>query len=328
MLDSAVYIPPDDFGNPAFIVGVRGGYIFRFDPATFELLSSARFCSPSFGDSAICWDSLNNKVIVSFWNEQSSATGRGQTPSTDTQDARGLYRINPTSLVTELFASSASLGATPPQGIHNLVYSHPLGDNVYSGSPQISVFDSHLLTGTCSAPLAYYPIWTDVAVDEVNGFAYATDPIGQAINVIATTPPGALSPISTAGFNPYGICVVPNPVPAFSAQPWLYVTSRSGTVYWWQIGVSSAWTGISLGVTYPMPTPLPYHIRYNPVDGLVYVPDVQGNEVFVINPATKTVVATYPTPYTAPLDSPIDVLFTPTNVMAVQQGINGLVLIK
>lgn len=300
MIDQAVYVPAVG-SRPAFIAGVRGGYMFNFAPDTVKLQMVSRFCSPQFGDCALCYDNDNDKLIASFWNEQKSATGAGQAPATDTHDARGLYKINPATFSVELFRSSASMGATNPQGIHNLAYFNGL---VYSGSPGPSAFNSTTLGGACSGPLAYYPIWSDVAVDTSTGIAYSTDPIDAQINIYLG------SFLSTAGFNPYGICVVPH-------SQTLYVTARTGVVYWWQIGVSIAWTGITVGAA------LPYHIRYNPFDGLVYVPDVNGNQVFGIDPVSQAVVS-----QVTGLDSPIDVVFTPTNVFAVQQGLVGLKLIK
>ena len=311
MLDQAIYLPAAH--TPAYIVGVRGGYIFQFDPVTLTLQNYARFCYPSFGDSAIGLVPGNEWLVASVWNEQTA---------NNENDTRGLYLIDPLTLRVEFFVSSASLGGTLSQGFHNMASGG--GEFYWSASPKLSYFDVPDLAGGCSAPLPYYPIWTDVAMDLVNGIPYSTDPINDVIYAYVL---GATIP--TVGFNPYGICVVPTNtfLSPETNHPLLFVTARTGTVYWYQIGVSSGWTGISLGAPYPT-TPLPYRIRYNPVDGLVYVPDVQGNEVFVINPVTKTVVKVYPSPYTMPLDSPIDVVFTPANVFAVQQGINGLALIK
>ena len=368
-IDQAVYVPAAG-GHPAFIAGVRGGYVLKFDPVTGAYQSAARFCSPNFGDGAICYDYTNDKLIASFWNEQSSKTN----PATDPHDARGLYKINPTDLSVELFVSSASVGTPIPQCIHNIAYYAGPGPDIDHTmiyclmvcQPSIGTYDPVTFapinrSGYPIVAEPYYPIWNDIAVvtgnpvwtDGITGMSggnfYGTDPINQLIQVYIEggssiyTNTDVVSPTS-GNFSAYGICALPGSTVHYQPNIDLYVSTLRGGVYFLATTypTSNPWTPISLPNT-PGVTPMMYHIRYNPNDGLIYAPDVAGGAVFVIKATdvwewlpppsqfpdgpgtwertgvTHSVVST-----TYGLDSPIDVVFTPNGVFAVQQGLTGL----
>jgi hypothetical protein len=355
-IDQAVYVPAAG-AHPAFIAGVRGGYVLKFDPGTGAYQSAARFCSPNFGDGAICYDSDHDKLIASFWNEQSAKS--------ESHDARGLYKINPATLAVELFTSSASLGTNIPEAIHNLLYfnataaaasSNPTSAGLWAAAPNLRQFDPvTFLPGTVDpgpvAAGAYYPIWTDLAMDLNLGNAFQTEPITQRVlqqpgaQQWYTNTAGSPHATTSGNFDAYGVCVFLPPASSQSLLNFfyyysiLYITTRDGKVYYYATNTPyltptfDAWNPITLPTS--TVTPVAYHIRYNPFNGKIYVPDVAGNQVYVIAP-NWDIASIVPSPYytltvTNPItatytgfDSPIDVVFTPSGSFAVQQGLVGL----
>ncbi len=63
----------------------------------------------------------------------------------------------------------------------------------------------------------------------------------------------------------------------------------------------------------------PRRVKYNPVDGFIYVPGWASNSVIVVDPATDTVVDTK-----VGFSTPWDVVFTPSKKWAVQNSMVGL----
>lgn len=350
-LDQAVYVPSAG-GHVAYIAGVRGGYVLQFD-LTGAYQGAARFCSPNFGDGAICYDTINDKLIASFWNEQNA---------NDSPDSRGLYKINPTTFAVELFASSASLGTAIPEAIHNLNFYDAgggSGNQFWTTTPTLRNVDPvTFLPGPFdpgpSPAGPYYPIWTDLGRDITNDQVFTADPIGQTIiqqnGQAWWTNSNPAWPLVGGGytfvgnFDAYGICSVTNP---YKGTPGIfgnivYISTRDGKVYFYFTGAllpgrffagtPAQWNPVNL----PGPPAMIYHLRYNPVNGKIYAPDVAGNRVFVITPTIGTTAApgspgffalTLDSAITATyggFDSPIDVVFTPGGSFAVQQGVTGL----
>ena len=64
---------------------------------------------------------------------------------------------------------------------------------------------------------------------------------------------------------------------------------------------------------------IPYRLRFNPVDNLIYVPTFKSDKVIRVDPSTLTVKDTF-----TGFDSPHDVVFTPSRAFAVQYGGVGL----
>jgi hypothetical protein len=115
-------------------------------------------------------------------------------------------------------------------------------------------------------------------------------------------------PLVNNQFNPYGICYCPS-------QNRLYMTNRGPSLIPFDVGTSLFMASVSMGDG----NALPYRVRYNPNDGLVYVPTLRSNNVVIVDPDSNAVVA-----IKSGFDSPLDVVFTPTRKFAVQQGSAGL----
>lgn len=347
-IDQAVYVPS---GN--YIAGVRGGYVLKFNPATGAYLASARFCSPNFGDCAICYDTVHDRLICSFWNEQ-SANG-------ESHDARGLYKINPVTLAVELFRSSAAFGTAIPEAIHNLNFADIAPPPPYSANGQLwattpalrSIDPATFFPGLNDpGPLAagpYYPIWTDLARDLGTDEVFLVDPLNQLVvkdgNYAGYSWPTSSTPWSFPVYSPanvdaYGICVPTSPPGSSYLGNVIFISTRDGPIYWFAPstrGFGVGWAPVNLPVS---PVPLVYHLRYNPVNKKIYAPDVAGNRVFVITPGISIIadpdnpgnfmiaVAPALTATYGGFDSPIDVVFSPTGVWAVQQGLTGLKFVE
>jgi hypothetical protein len=184
-------------------------------------------------------------------------------------------------------------------------------------------------------------------MDITYGNAFQTEPITQRVlqqpgsQQWYTNTAGSPHATTSGNFDAYGVCVF---LPPASSQPALnfffyysilYITTRDGKVYYYAtntpyLATFDAWNPITLPTS--TVTPVAYHIRYNPFNGKIYVPDVAGNQVTVIAPnwaivPSQNYTLTVTNPITATytgFDSPIDVVFTPSGSFAVQQGLVGL----
>lgn len=204
-LDQAIYVErkiPD--GSPEgtkakrFIYGVRGGYIKQFG-ATGSFTQSRRFAVPCFGDCSLCYDSVNDKIICSFFNEQRADDIGG----IETFDAKKLYKVNPDTLLVE--ASAAILtgtgGGFPSavwSGPHRLLFysgkviavawgappSSPGGCYLAEVDPVTLVVSRARLMGGDTAEGPDAP-WTDIVIDSDAGLIWKSDSGDQAVQSLS-----------------------------------------------------------------------------------------------------------------------------------------------
>lgn len=316
-LDQAVYVP-DVGGRGDYIAGVRGGYLFKYSAVTgLRILGQTlRFAVPPLSDASIVYDSISDNLFVSRWNDPASGN---DTASPTLPISQGFYKINPTSFTTTTFWAIKTIAPN--------TY-----DKLFNGPHRIIIDVGNI----------YGLVWTDVAA-EVFKFTPATvsfvltnshDNVhggygGMAINTFLGSPElwvaapddvnihrlvlSAIVPgynpapnIDTHNFPVFDLCIVPSTGIG-------YGSTKSGRIRKFDTG------GIITDLTAAGTNPYILCIRYNPINGLIYAPDVQNNLINVINPVDDSIVQK-----TGSFDSPFDVVFTPTKTFAVQLGLTGL----
>lgn len=316
-LDNAIYVT-----NRDKIFAVRGGYIFVFDSSGTKL-TEARFASPSFGESDLCYNPFDDQIYTTFWNQPLN-DGGGHPYTTD----RGLYRINPDTL-SATYIDIRSI--TPPYP-----GTHPLTDyriiECGSGPRRILCDSSGNLFGTLgfaggiyfwkvdpyNLPAVKYGNWNpgaggtdnanDVLLDETNGNLWTTGNGGD-FNIEAYSMATMVNNTWTGAVNnypTYGIAI---------ANGFIYATTRTQNLVKCQMAPGGTVTYIDLLDA----NATPHRIRFNPADGLLYIPTLKGDTVIVFDPSTDTIFDTK-----TGFDSPWSVVFTPTKQFAVQLGGVGL----
>lgn len=321
-LDQAVYSASQDK-----IYGVRGGYVYEFNPTTGAKINSARYGAPAFGDASIAYDTVNDKIFCSVWREMGFANG-GDT-NFQIITAKKLFRIVPATLAVDASAEiNGEVGfpgyiAADEQwiGPHRLLYYSGLiycasGGNTNSRFCSVNVSTLAVVTNGDTLPWNM-GFWLDFCVQ--TGGAEPSIWIGWPdrrvrplkLTTLTNGPSIYYDYLATDYAAPYnilyGVCYC-------VSNGKIYGTTRSQTVIAWTpntVGSPFALTTINTGDA----SATPYRIAYNPYDGLIYVPGYASNNVVVIDPATDTVAATK-----TGFDSPFDCVFTPTKKWAVQQG--------
>lgn len=317
-LDNAIYVT-----NRDKIFAVRGGYIFVFDSSGTKL-TEARFASPSFGESDLCYNPFDDQIYTTFWN-QSLNDGGGTPYTTD----RGFYRINPDTL-TATYIDIRSI--TPPYP-----GTHPLSDyriiECWAGPRRIVCDSAGNLYGTLgfaggiywwkvdpyNLPAVKYGDWNfgangtdnanDLFLDEGAGNLWTTGNGGGDVYIesyLMTTMHNNGNTGAVNNYPTYGIA---------KANNFIYATTRTQYLVKCQMFSGGTVTYIDLLDA----NATPYRIRFNAADGLLYIPTLKGDTVIVFDPSTDTIFDTK-----TGFDSPWSVVFTPTKQFAVQLGGVGL----
>lgn len=198
-LDQAIFVTrpippmsPEGTKAKTYFYGVRGGYIYRLS-AGGRLGKSARFTAPCFGESSICYDNVNDKIICSFWNEfRADDSG-----FVETENAKKLYKINPDSLLVEASAaviSGAHFDTQMLSGPHKLLFFNGKVYVVVWGQPSGHIYNIYifrvkpdtLAPDTGAIPeLAIINLnapWTDITIDAVGGFIWWSDSTNQQVS--------------------------------------------------------------------------------------------------------------------------------------------------
>lgn len=322
-LDQAVYAG----GARDAIYGVRGGYVFEFNATSGALVQSYRFVAPAFSDASIAYDSVNDRLFVSIWQDKAFANG-GDT-NFDIIPIKKLYRLDPDTLFIDGSAEINGEVGFPGYigndeqhiGPHRILYD---GGLIYCASAgnsasRLCTVDVNTLAIVTNGESLSWPLgqWLDFCIQPAG-----SEPLQVWIN----TPDRYVNPCAAPpltyfsssyfyykadDYAPpyniiYGVCWCPT-------NGKIYGTCRKPTVVSFApsiVGSPFALTNIATGDT----NATPYRIAFNPYDNLIYVPGFKSNNVVVINPATDA--CTIKTGF----DSPFDVVFTPTKKWAVQQG--------
>jgi hypothetical protein len=313
-LNHAVYEPGRDV-----IYGVSGGYVYKLNATTGEKISSARFFENRFYDSYIAYSSITDKLYVTAWMNDP-----GNEPAAINR-VKWMFKLNPDTLAVDgtfnIFASGVTVA-------HEYFESGPREMVSVAGDIYFLMFDRSQSNNAC------YLMRFDVAGETWDNSSSNNRNIGfsQGLtydadnNVIwVSTQQGATAHAPAPGVtqsDTVDISGVSDPM----AKGICY---RSGHLYFtlWQGTTIERYkiqkvrisddnnTTIDLGDT----AATPRKIRYWSINDRIYVPTFNANTVVIIDPTTDTVESTK-----TGFDSPVDVVFTPTKVWAVQHGAQGL----
>lgn len=323
-LDAAVLVPTVG-ARASFIAAVRGGYVFKFDPATGSKLSQSRFASNVYADSSITYEPVNDKLVVGCWNEWGNWFGSGFVGP-----GKGIFKINASTLASEYHPLIWPAYQAPAFG-GGFTYNLQIDGDADGATSLFStggiVYGAVTSRGQSSTAFFSYDPGTNVIR------AYDSQPVAQSLRVPLEIVAGKLlvgggsvgdlnlanyltdfSSFASLSFLPFsatsttlqGFCLPPSGN--------IYCVDRSILLY----KVDSA---LAAAVTFPLGGGNlgAQNCRYNSGDGLIYVPTPESNSVIIFNPSTDTVVATK-----TGFDSPHDVVFTATKKWAIQHGGVGL----
>lgn len=322
-MDSACYASSDNL-----VVGIRGGRVYKCNPTTGEVLGSSDFSQVAFGSSSIVYDVGVNRCFAAAWNTNSHDL-------VNFRSSRNLYRIVPSAIgngvpipgpadsVTDIQTLFTGFGMPgficgSESGIANMRTS---GGQVYGVG----------WSGNVNVVLSVFKFQANSLVTNAfNGFSTDLNPqlcyanIGgnDRVYVLDTTTSSVLywdftasafnssAADNTKGYNSIDYAI--NVGKLYVAREFqfidVYTTGVDGggnsPVYSATINTGrSTFNGVN--------------VRYNPVDGFIYVAGGADNTVIVINPASNSIVP--PNPRTG-YDLPVDFVFTPTAKFAVQLG--------
>lgn len=315
-LDQAVYVPSVG-GRPAYIAGVYGGYLYTFDPATGAASATlkSRISVPPFSDSSLAYNPADDRLYLAHWNDPASGT-----PLLTDATGQRLYQINADTLAV---ITTWDLNVLDPGplghwlywcGMHRIICNagkiygtyfvrgsgfRPHGF-VFSFDPATATFVSTVTNNTLGG-------WLGLAINGSQLWLAAADTKKVYTMALADiTNGGTIAPSYTTGAPAnFDLCVVPSGN--------AYLTTKTGVIRRLTSGGSDRGN-----LTLPGASPYVLCVRYNPFNGLVYAPDVNNNSVNVINPADDSVTVK------TGFDSPLDMVFTPTKIFAVQSGRTAL----
>lgn len=327
-LDQAIYSATADK-----IYGVRGKWVYRFNATTGAKEAELRFTDLMLGESYIC--ELGTNLYISGWRSCADLIQDPSGLNSIMRPERDVFEIDRSAFTVTgpLGLGDSLIGAFPGPGLQSYVFGYrnlfTIGSEIFGFASQSNKwfrFDPTNLAGAvflnfnnpnsdAILDIAYDPaqsaIWTTSAASRE---AYVADTNYDISSNSAFTTP------SVFGVAPAfrGLCVSP-------ANIKVYAVTGTGDLV--KINANVAYATMPAGfsnATYSVLTILdaaatPVKIRYNAVDGLIYIPTLAHDTVEVLNPATDTIVAIK----TGFVD-PLDVVFTPTKKWAVQNSGKGL----
>ena len=307
-LDEAIYLPALDK-----IFAVRGQWIYRLNAATGAKEAESRFAKAVSARSSICIVGAN--VYVSAWDALGiNYTSGFPAPYSD------VFLINGSTLVatdTTLIFNN-QIGPNFPAGASRIVGGGGLVWGAFSGSNNGIFAASPLVPGSLVRATQWdntrsSPIAADVTYDANHVGVWSADPQKQDVAFWQLTPGMTRMADSPAlPVFPVGICYAANANKAYAVDLTGTLSRFVGTDI--AGGVLNR-TAINTGVA----GATPLRIRYNSVDGLVYIPNWEDDSVTVFDPLTET-VKSVKSGFTAPWD----VVFTASKKWAVQNSSAGL----
>jgi len=306
-LNSAVWVSGRDK-----IFGVRDGYLSQVNPSTGEQEKFIKFVEPGIStDSYIAFDSTTDSLWATY--------SRNTSDENEFMDAhKFLAKINPDTLAVTLYnwRNAPMDGATSDnfwfQGPKQIICASGIAYILRDfGNGYRNDFVRVDLTGpsvTHEAASSSHVSWGNIFFDGTNLFQGGNG--ANSVDVISGTD---LSFLGTTGHQngkyPYGITRKPGGFAYFACGTRFIVKAQV-------LGVTAS--TIDTG----RPNANPHNIRYNSVDGLIYVPCLGDNTVVILNPADDSFIVK------TGFDNPFDVVFTATQKFAVQHGNTGLKEIK
>jgi len=307
-LHTAVYVAASDT-----IVGTMGNFLAEFNSTTGAFIRAVNVSSPMYGPMNICL--LGSDPYLACHNDR-SVQNVGGTVHVHVRD--DIFSVNTSTLqlgsglgipTLHIDADYESEGG-PRQFVQ-------IGNKVYFLFPidnkVLIVYVDKTAPGVWggSHP-ANNAFWTEqIATDGTS--VYTCDPYLEQIDYHTATL-GAGGHSHVTGYHPTSCIWVPAPVGkihAVCADKYLIrvdVFATSTNSYFdLETLISSVVTGIK-----------PMRLRYNSVDGLIYIPVQNKDGIIVYDPVAETAV------WKSGFDSPVDAVFTPSKKFAVQSSLEGL----
>ncbi len=321
-LDNCIYSSSQDK-----LFGVRGQYVYKFNATTGAKESEFRFVNDViFGESYIV--ELGGFLYISTWRVAL------EDQATNYPAGQDIFKVN--------YALTSSVGLGLPNELK-----FPDGDYPNDTFSFFGAGFSNLVTdGTYIWGVECVRTQGMFKVDPTNVTAAEGDnnisPTGNCINDVAHDAVNGILWVSTQndlgfcgkddlGFDTMfssdsdasvrllGVCIVPG------ATPKVYYVSGTNVIYKPNVTAAyaalpanlSSYTTASLAILQGDAKPM--RIRYNPNDGLVYIPTWSKDQVEIMDPSTDTITAVK-TGFT----NVIDCVFTPTKKWGVQNSSVGL----
>lgn len=321
------------------IYGVRGKWVYRFNATTGKVEASSRWADDILGISSIC--DIGGTIYVCGWESLKNSQDLGDTTYPVYPDNRDIFTINPTTLAatnTHLWRDAFKTGGGSPSG-----YTY---DGYYLFGPARIMAAGSLLWGVSGGSdggngqnLNFFiidpanaathtninaqavlssngrtgPRGMDMVYDADNGRVGLTQPLGYAggsdknirlMNAVSGAEINYESGNSqAAGLFLTGICYYPT-------ADKFYAVRNTNSILKWD---SPTDTLTDLNLLDSSANPM--RIKYNPADGLIYIPTWNHDTVAILDPATDTIT----TEKTGFFD-PIDVVFTASKKFAVQNS--------
>lgn len=321
-MDQCCYDPVRDV-----IFGVRGGYLFEFTNAGV-FTRSQRFRPVSFSDSSIAYDPVSDRIYISCWNDPGGMFLDNGGNFVD-NPYRVIYKINPATLAVD--------STFDPLSVFGII----VNNTIYAGPHQIVCKSGiiygvlHALTGGTSVEISLFSWnptsnvslrtnaglhtdWADFVLNVAGTKLYLADSYDQILASYDAATLAADGDSIQYPFSVQPIGVAQNP-----GTGRLYITTRSQQILRVDTPLAPGSNPPSLAnLVLPDATANPWRIRYNPNDGKIYVPGYASNVVYRIDPATDAI--TVEDALDGHLDSPFDMVFTPTKKFAVCHGLTGL----
>lgn len=305
-LTSAVYV-----ASTGKILGTTGNYVAEFNATTGAFIRAVRSTAPMYGPMWIAMLGVAPYVAM-FHNRAIQDT----TFPSIVHSRSDIFPINTATLETGtglgIYTHNYDSPHKSMSGPHHFVYMgtkayflYPIEDWVALG--YIDVLNSALW----NVGHASYGFWAE-QISTDGTYIYFCDPDtpevarrNAALGYDSGIATGTKYPISCeyTGFNVYAVC---GDNYLINTNSWTAATF---------IDLDAEAVMIAAGVSGVKPM----RLRYNSVDGLIYIPVQNKNGVIVFNPGTGAVTA-----WKSGFSSPVDVVFTPTKKFAVQTAQTGL----
>lgn len=303
------------------IIGIHGQWLYKFNASTGAKEAELRWAPSIINEAYIC--NIGNTVYVSAWR----GVIENYRPFPYDRPYRNVYAVNAsTMLVTGLIDVAINDDApySPDfyQGFRNIITDGTLlygwnGSGLYwrmnpANTATYTTFDdgdSH------NSPLI------DMLLETTNGLVWTTNnsTAQKAVSAFDITNLSAKcrsTPLNgPTDPNPVGITFDPVHNRIYGVQGDADVFSFDASAVAPPAMNNFGWTRLSI----LQAAATPVRIKYNSVDGLIYVPGWASDQVEVLNPSTNTITAVK-TGFTAPFD----VVFTPLKKFAVQNSSVGL----
>ncbi len=311
--DAAVYVP-----SVAKIFATMGPYVCKCNATTGVLETAVRVTSPMEGPCGITYHAASDLVYVSGWN------GKSGIYYTLARLERDIFPVNPTTMAVGValgiyaLCGDAVTGDTSqgPMELRsngaNYIYFTWLAEGAGTGTfmkrvdpANLGGFAGYKLTGKGDSPNA----WVQFGLN-LNTIYYML----ASAHRVQFEELGVTS--GNLNYNP--ALVLPTAVEYCPADTFTYCVGGNSNMLKITNYNPDAYTVIDLSAVAGATNPTPLHIRYNAVNGKLYLPCPASNQVLLYEPlgATWEVKTGF--------DSPFDAVFTPTKAFAVQKGVIGL----